>query len=87
VSLIVRTFRSTIPPHEGLVGGASGLRLLTWGSTRLPGFPVALRADDLLPLTVAGPRRTHTGFRTPRSLVRKTDVQRIRNLTRVSVPS
>jgi hypothetical protein len=50
------------PSREGLQGGANGevswLRAL---APCLPGFPVAIGVHEL-PVTVAGPRRTHTGF-------------------------
>jgi hypothetical protein len=59
---------ATNPPPEGLRGGTNGEVSWLRASTRLPGFPVALewRAWPQwarLPVTVAGPRRSSTGFR------------------------
>src|SRR5947208_9150332 len=65
-----RSLRSTIPPAREPTGGAnedvSWLRAI---QLAFPVIPVALSRSQL-PVTVAGPRRTYTGFRiTIRELV------------------
>ena len=56
------------PSPEGFRGGTNGEVSWLRASTRLPGFPVAFGEESLaamarLPVTVAGPRRSCTGFR------------------------
>src|SRR2546428_1661884 len=63
--------RSTVPPTRDFSRWRERGRLLASGERlAFPVIPVAL-SRAALPVTVAGPRRTRTGFRDPRSLERR----------------
>src|SRR5438093_1339288 len=67
----LRRMRSaTIPPARESQVARTETSPGSGPAARLPGFPVAL-SRTYVPVTVAGPRRTHTGFREPRSLERR----------------
>lgn len=61
----------TIPPARDLLVARWGV--VSWLRAARLAFPVAqwLEPNDCLPVTVAGPRRSHTGFRDPESLTRR----------------
>src|SRR5882762_10567647 len=65
-STTTESLRSTIPPAREPTGGAnedvSWLRAI---QLAFPGYPSGIEPITSLPVTVAGPRRSCTGFRIP----------------------